>query len=321
MISIIVPIYNSEKWLSRCVESLINQTYKDIEILLVNDGSTDKSLEICKEYEKKDSRITVIDKENGGVSSSRNAGIDAAKGEYIQFVDSDDFIEPQMCEMFANSINDVDMVICGMRIYEQGRILREPHLESAIYDIRDSIDIYFGLRKINLGPCNKLYRKSLITQQFKEGISLGEDTIFLLDYMKNVARVAVISECLYNVVLDNENSLNKKKFLNRLDLLLEQRKTEEETLIYIYGNSCDLTQLYNQYLSNTHAYFLLIARAYKSELKAMIKKYVNRDILQEKIRKSSPARWDLNIFRTLFLKKLTILLWFYFKIKSIYYGN
>ena len=98
MISIIVPIYNVELYLEKCIESIINQTYKDIEVILINDGSTDKSGIICDKYAKIDDRIIVLHKENGGVSSARNKGLDIAKGDYIAFVDPDDYIEPNMYE-------------------------------------------------------------------------------------------------------------------------------------------------------------------------------------------------------------------------------
>ena len=93
-ISIIMPIYNCEKYLKRSIESVLNQTYKNLELILINDGSTDNSLKVCREYERKDDRVQVIDKKNGGVSSSRNAGFKIATGEYVTFVDADDWIEP-----------------------------------------------------------------------------------------------------------------------------------------------------------------------------------------------------------------------------------
>ena len=103
-ISIIVPVYNTEKYLSKCLNSLIKQTYKDIEIIVVNDGSKDKSLEIAKKFAKQDNRIKVFNKENGGLSSARNFGIEKASGEYIGFVDSDDYIKENMFEILYNMI-------------------------------------------------------------------------------------------------------------------------------------------------------------------------------------------------------------------------
>lgn len=321
MISIIVPIYNSAKWLKRCVNSLIGQTYRNIEILLINDGSKDNSLNICNEYAKKDNRIVVIDKKNTGVSATRNAGLKAAKGEYIQFVDSDDYIEPQMCEMLVKAIDNSDMVICGMRIWKDDIVLREPHIDDGIYTLKDNIDIYFQLRKINLGPCNKLYRRELIKNYFIENISLGEDTIFVLEYMRNVQTISVLSECLYNVVLDNENSLNKKKNVDTLSLLIEQRKEEENVLTEIYGTDSDFTQIYNQYLYNVHAHFLNLIKMGYEAIKSEISIHINNALLQEKIKRSAPKRWDMKIFKSIFLKKHIHATCLYFKIKTIYYGN
>lgn len=121
MISVIIPVYNVEKYLKRCIESVINQSCSDLEIILVDDGSVDSSLDICKEYAEKDFRIKVLHKENGGLSSARNAGLDIAHGELIAFVDSDDFIHKDMYKIMADAMNktSADMVICGIEyVYE-----------------------------------------------------------------------------------------------------------------------------------------------------------------------------------------------------------
>ena len=319
MISIIVPIYNSEKWLERCLESLITQTYTDIEILLVNDGSKDRSSEICHNYADKDKRIVVIDKENEGVSATRNLGICMAKGEFVQFVDSDDYIEPDMCEKMLATIENCDMSLCGMRILQHGRILREPHLATGVFNLRDSVSTYFKLRKINLGPCNKLYRKALISEMFKEGISLGEDTLFVLDYMRKVKKVSVLAECLYNVVLDNENSLNRQSKLEKLDLLIDQRIVEEKFLTDIYGSDCDLTEMYNCYFLLLHAHFLHVYCSGDSAAKRMIKQYVHNDFLQKKVNRAVLHRIDYRIFLELYKMKCISLLKVYFLIKTLWY--
>ena len=114
IISIIVPVYNVESYLERCIESILNQSFKEFELILVNDGSTDSCKDICNEYKTKDKRIKVIHKENGGLSSARNAGLDIARGKYIGFVDSDDFINKDMYKTLFNTIqdNNSDMIIC-----------------------------------------------------------------------------------------------------------------------------------------------------------------------------------------------------------------
>ena len=114
-VSIIVPVYNVEKYLDKCIESIVNQTYRNIEIILVDDGSPDKCPEICNEWAKKDDRIKVIHKENGGLSSARNAALEIAQGDYITFVDSDDWIENDMIQSMLTCAakNDADIVCCG----------------------------------------------------------------------------------------------------------------------------------------------------------------------------------------------------------------
>ncbi len=313
MISIIVPIYNSEKWLRRCVDSLLCQTYPDIQILLINDGSKDDSLAICNEYADRDSRVQVINKKNSGVSDTRNMGLDHATGEYVLFVDSDDHIEADACEKFLGAIDGCDLALCGMRIWRNGKILRQPHLPAGRIDLCGSIDTYFQLRKINLGPCNKLYIRQKIDHRFRSGLSLGEDTLFVFEYLRKVRHVGVLSDCLYNVVLDNENSLNKKKFDNKLDVLLEQRQEEEELLHEIYGPQADLTSLYDQILLTVHTVMLDM-----DELKiSFIKKYTSNAALTERINGSRPVRWDYVLLRKLFLIKSNRLILLYFQLKRI----
>jgi len=319
MISIIVPIYNAENWLERCLESLINQTYKDIEIILVNDGSIDKSLEICRQYEKRDNRIVLIDKENEGVSATRNLGIKTAKGDFIQFVDSDDYIEKDMCQKMLLAIENADLVLCGLRVWQNGQVLREPHIETSSYDLRDSIDYYFKLRKINLGPCNKLYRKSLIVKMFPEDISLGEDTLFVLNYMLNVKKISVLDECLYNVVLDNTDSLNRKSKIDKFDLLFGQRKTEEEFLLELYGETCDMTEMYNCYLTFLHAHLLNMYFSEDSTKTEEMHEYIYNAFLQEKIKKSKPKRFDYILFKKIYIKRQFRMLKWYFSLKYIWY--
>ncbi len=315
MISIIVPIYNSEKWLKKCIESLISQTYTDIEIILINDGSKDNSLEICREYEAKDSRIVVIDKENGGVSKARNEGIKKANGEYIQFVDSDDYIEKDACEKLVSAIEGQDMAICGLKVWKGEKLLRTPHLEDEKCILRENIDVYFKLRKINLGPCNKLYKKSIIKKLFREDLSLGEDTVFVLDYMRNVEKIRVIADCLYNVSLDNDNSLNRNSKLDKIDSLIDQRVIEENFLKEIYGGDCNLAQMYDCYAKLIHSWFVDVS--HEKNFREIIRGYISNELLREKIEKSLPERCDYKIFKFLYVRNCTNLMFLYVKLKSI----
>lgn len=164
MISVVVPIYNVEKYLSRCLESIVQQTYKNIEILLINDGSTDNSLLICEEYAKKDKRIKILTQENGGLSAARNTGIDHACGKYITFVDSDDEIETDMLEYLYNIIHNADLAVCQRQnITEDGKKINskikvKPRI---VLGNKHCMKEFFSSRDIDTVAWGKLYKTDL----------------------------------------------------------------------------------------------------------------------------------------------------------------
>ena len=205
MISIIVPIYKVEKYLPKCIESLINQTYQGIEIILVNDGSPDGCGQICDDYAKKDSRIMVVHQENHGVSVARNVGLNIARGEYISFVDPDDWVAPDMYEDMLDAIdmNKVDLAICGYDYYdkdgnvdEQRRyVTRNNELITQKEVIRRFSDMPPSIRH---GVCNKLFRKNLLHGiKFKEGLHSSEDVFFLNEYVQKIGTAVVVHQPHY----------------------------------------------------------------------------------------------------------------------------
>lgn len=250
LISIIIPVYNAEKTIKRCLSSLVSQTYFYIEVIIINDGSTDKSLEIITTFENKIKNLKIINQTNKGVSVARNEGLKVAKGQYIIFLDSDDYLDKTCCEVSINSMKDSDLVIFGLNIYKNDILLRTPHLEKECLHLKNNINNYWKLRTINLGPCNKLYKKKLITDLFDEHLSLGEDTKFVIDYLKNVNFVNVIPQCLYNVNLDNNQSLNRKYRKDRLDQLISVRNYEKDMLDKLY--QCYDARIYNEYIYDIH---------------------------------------------------------------------
>ena len=192
-ISIIVPVYNVEKYLNRCVESLVNQTLKDIEIILVDDGSPDSSPDICDEWEKKDSRIKVVHKQNGGLSSARNAGLRIATGKYVGFVDSDDDVELDMYEKLYNKATqyDVDFIVSDyIRINSNTiKCMNTLNIKEGYYSKEDIKSlIYPSLiigNDLEYGPllsvCPCLFRKTFLYQiplEFDEEVRWSEDNIF-----------------------------------------------------------------------------------------------------------------------------------------------
>ena len=216
MISVIVPVYNGKETLVRCVQSLRNQTYEDLEIILVDDGSTDGSGALCSALSREDARIRVIRKENGGVSSARNRGIEAAKGEYVLFMDSDDYMEPVMAEKMLEGIGEDDIAICGFHHHYQGRdVLRIPEVPGQSGE-ENFLSLY-GQGFLNM-PWNKLYRRELMGS-FDESLSLGEDLLFNLDYLRRADGISVVKEALCHYIQDDTGvSLSSRKRTDRLEL-------------------------------------------------------------------------------------------------------
>ena len=192
MVSIIVPVYNAEQYLRRCVDSILNQEYTDFELFLVNDGSTDSSGDICEEYGNKDTRVIVIQKENTGVSDSRNRALDRARGKYLQFLDSDDWITPDATRLFVRAAEEYgcDMVISdfyrvvGERLSTKGDIEEEGVLtreEFAAHMMENPADFYYGVL------WNKLYRRDIVEEhnlRMDTDINWCEDFMFNLEYIR-----------------------------------------------------------------------------------------------------------------------------------------
>ncbi|MEF9919528.1 MAG: glycosyltransferase [Erysipelotrichaceae bacterium] len=168
-VSIIVPVYNVEQYLERCIKSITNQTYKNIEIILVNDGSTDSSLQICKTYES-DSRFIIVDKQNGGLSDARNAGLKVASGDYVAFIDSDDFIRDEMIKTMLESAEkkNADICACDMvYLYDSGHLV----YASGGDFTSGSVNNNPSLIRINNSACNKLFKKEMFDDiQFPVGV-------------------------------------------------------------------------------------------------------------------------------------------------------
>ena len=209
-ISVIVPVYNTERYLHCCIDSILNQTFTDFELLLIDDGSKDNSGKICDEYAVKDSRIRVFHKENGGVSSARNIGIDNAKGEWITFVDSDDFIDSTMLETLYFSINDNDLVLSYGKIV--GEIEEEKYSKGLITNLNFSeLFTIYNMHK-RTSPWGKLYKSEKIANKirFCEGMHIGEDALFLYSYMILAKKILVSDYKGYNYRAEVEGSLTKK---------------------------------------------------------------------------------------------------------------
>lgn len=208
LISVIVPIYKVEKYLKRCVDSILNQTYKNLEIILVDDGSPDNCPKMCDEYAEKDDRIKVIHKENGGVSSARNAALKAASGDYIGFVDADDFIHPKMYEILLKNAteNNCDCAICDRSKLNNDECVNLAIDEKIAPEILSTYDILkrefaWGDFNICCTVWNKLIKKNILGNiVFDETISSGEDTYFVSQIVLKCKRISYMKLPLYNYI-------------------------------------------------------------------------------------------------------------------------
>ena len=237
MVSVIVPVYNVEKYLPRCIDSIVLQSYTDIEILLIDDGSTDNSGKICDEYAVRDSRIRVFHKNNGGVSSARNLGLQKALGDYVCFVDSDDYIHPRYIEILINAIreNNADIAISGF--------LGTNDSTMSFVEIEEPIQIsavsYIDFKVYSIGiPYNvvaKLYRIDILNNHlFDENLVYGEDAVFnfSLVYSQKDLKMVRVNQALYYYFNRSDSAINTLSrefvldqvdwYLNHCDIYLQE---------------------------------------------------------------------------------------------------
>lgn len=217
-VSLIVPIYNSQNYLEKCVKSLISQTLKDIQIILINDGSTDNSEKIIKSFD--DERIVYISKNNEGIGKTRNLGIDKATGEFLAFVDSDDYLNEHFCEyMYQKAVNDdCDLVVCDF-FEDRNTLVGIKFKDFKDTNLRETPEL---INYINLGPCNKLYKKSLFddkSNRFEENLKY-EDAPFVVKMLVSANRIGKVNDYLtYYVIHSNsETTIRDKRMYDILEI-------------------------------------------------------------------------------------------------------
>ncbi len=230
MLSVIIPVYKVEEYLEKCVNSVRNQTYKNIEIILVDDGSPDKCPEICDRFAKEDDRITVIHKENGGQGSARNMGLDIAKGSYITFIDSDDYVDENMYEIMIEALErtDSDISFCGfyshsgLRTVESTKIKNEHIWENA----EQLLEALFKGEAIG-NPWNKVYKKELFSDiRFPEGVA-REDIYIMHTLYGKCCRAVHTGKCLYHYLIREGSSEHQDfdpKFLISIQIAENRRE-------------------------------------------------------------------------------------------------
>lgn len=234
-LSIIVPVYNAQDRLQQCLDSILEQTWKDFELILINDGSKDNSLSICRDYEKKDNRVVVIDKENGGAGEARNAGLDRAGGDYVLFIDADDTVIPEMAErMLFLMEKGTDLVCCAHQEQTEGKkeiTLRKYSLESDPWVTDDLSACFLEMDRGNhfCYLWNKLFKRSIIFDnriRFHNRFITGEDLDFVLQYYGHISCCTVTNFAPYIYYSNGTNSLcarYKKGLYEMVSELSEER--------------------------------------------------------------------------------------------------
>lgn len=319
-ITIIIPAYNIECYLNKCIESIVKQTYKDIEIIIVNDGSTDNTSKMCDIWKNKDNRIKYIYKNNGGLSSARNSGLNIATGKYIVFIDSDDFIENNMIEVLYNNIknNDADISICNRYYYyekdNQSR-LRFEHVNKIInMDKKEALINLMNFSYFDMSAWCKMYKKELFNDiRFPEG-KYCEDYYIMYKLFDKTNKIVYDSRPLY-YYLQREGSITKKK-----ELLLDYVYASEEQMEYISKKYPELEiycksayalsylTIYNKVIINGGVVSKKIIKEFKEKIKSN-KKYVYNN------KKISISR-KIQIFMFLYFTSLYNIIIKIYKIKG-----
>lgn len=220
LISVIVPIYNVEKYLNRCIESIVNQTYKTLEIILVDDGSPDNCPQICDEWKEKDNRIKVIHKKNGGLSDARNAGLDIAQGEYIAFVDSDDWIDKEWIEILFKELikNNCDVSISSTRLFKNvdETLFIRGNTKKFLTNI-EALEELINEKNIFTTACDKLYKKELIINYHFEKNKVNEDEFWTWKVLLSSKRVVCCGKPNYNYLQNEDSIMGRKYSIKRID--------------------------------------------------------------------------------------------------------
>lgn len=293
LISVIVPVYNVEQYLEKCVNSIINQTYKNLEIILVDDGATDSSGNMCDELAKSDNRIKVYHKENGGLSDARNYGVERATGDYIGFVDSDDYIDSEMYEKLYEAIKkeNVDVAECSLKVIYPGKI--ELFTDEKYYKVlgkTEYLEEYLTIKKIFGSVWTKLIKSDVAKKLVFPKGKLYEDTYYAYDLIEKVDRYVIMNNPYYNYLM-RENSITNAKFnpriLDLIEIVEKFHKTTYENYpglkeaadcrkMYAYFSVLNSILLEENYRDNE--YYSEILNYFKRNYISLLKnKYINHN--------------------------------------------
>lgn len=247
-VSIIMPVYNSEKYLKDTIESVIKQTYNRIELIIVDDASTDDSYNICKEMQNGDDRIILQRIENGGVSKARNLGLKLASGDYIMFIDSDDLYDEKIVEKMINSIENNDWGVCLFeKLDNKGKIHKKKIKENINIEKIDYFISFLQKNDLFNNVWNKIYKRDIILENnitFNEEISIAEDLEFNLKYIEKIKKITYVDEYLYTYRLST-NGLNYSYHKDRIEIRKKLYKYQKELFL---KNNYDVSLITNEYI-------------------------------------------------------------------------
>lgn len=288
-ISVIVPVYNVEKYLAQCIESILTQTFADFELLLINDGSTDRSGNICDAYAEQDSRIRVVHKENGGVSSARNCGLEVAQGKYVSFIDSDDYVgKDYLSTMHTVMMNtDADCVITGIIYVSEG----QGNVPCPMPEVRlgrwDELNLYYPeiFRKAGFASVYANLYKTKIIQQNQICFlpySYAEDTMFVASYLQMCRNCALTDYAGYYYRQYTADSLTKKYHTNTIDAIDEKFRSSKWILDFLDERNSEL--FYQDFffsLWNQMAFLYIRGPQTAKEKLLLLRSYLSRRIVKE----------------------------------------
>lgn len=280
-ISVIVPVYNTEDYLERCIRSIMEQTYKNLEIVVVNDGSTDRSLNVLESLRKEDDRIIIINQGNMGVSKARNKGLDYATGEFITFVDSDDFIEKDMYEIMVNHLIEEDADLCRIKafIYNREGDIEEISKERNIFTYNTELEIMnvYLQNELKIAVWDKMFRKNAVEKIRFDASLFNEDAAYVWEACLNSRKVVMDTKQLYHHIKRPNNSLTSAPFSennltlysyckeNYDKLMNEYEGKEQQAYLFYFNGLFHLLKVYKRDWDNNN-----LPNLYKKEIKEII---------------------------------------------------
>ena len=280
LISVIVPVYKVEQYLDRCMESLVNQTYQNLEIILVDDGSPDRCPALCDRWAQQDARIRVIHKPNGGVSSARNAGLGAARGQWIFFADSDDFVTETAleCLMSLQKESQADLVCGSIHVIKRGnKSFDRTYPEKVMLQEDFAENLPFLVNELHESVWGKLIRTKIIKEYglaFPVGMPRGEDATFSYRYLSHASAVVTTSKCVYHYDMIREDSAVKRYYENINGLARQLFDVQKEFIASIGGEQTALIrELEQKHFTTSLCHYALYE--------------TNRNKLAEKIREAA----------------------------------